>query len=225
MITCQNNGICTRNGNVYSCQCVGNFYGPNCQYQVLNSTTFINSTILTQELGVSLLNLIGVPLNSEATRVYQASKDGFSASNFHSKANGILGTFTVVKSKSGNVFGGFTMLSWGLSTNYYNDPNAFIFSLINQQNYPFKLNQSNTTSSKSVYISTANVVVFGGGNDLSICDQSNSVSNSNSLMSSYQLPLNYTYGTAAANSFLAGSQYFLTVEVEVYSSNAITCFN
>jgi len=38
----------------------------------LNSTTFINSTILTQELGVSLMNLIGVPLNSVATKIYQA---------------------------------------------------------------------------------------------------------------------------------------------------------
>jgi len=143
-ITCQNNGTCNYNItlNVYSCQCIGNFYGPNCQYQTLNSTTFINSTILTQELGVSLMNLIGVPLNSQATKIYQASLHGFAAAQFHSKVDGKLGTLSIIKSTNGNIFGGFTKLSWGLSQDgvFYNDPSSFIFSLTNQKNFPCKLN-------------------------------------------------------------------------------------
>ena len=112
-ITCQNNGVGILNSitKVYTCQCVDNYYGQNCQYQPLNSTTFINSTILTQELGVSLMNLIGVPLNSAATKVYQGTRDGFFASNFHSKVVGINGTLTVIKSTTGNVFGGFTLIN------------------------------------------------------------------------------------------------------------------
>ncbi len=105
-IICQNNGICNfnRTSNVYSCQCVNNYYGNNCQFQYLplNSTTFINSTILSQENGISLMTLIKVPFFSRATRVYQASKDGFGASNFHSKVDGVLGTLTVIKSTNGN---------------------------------------------------------------------------------------------------------------------------
>jgi len=112
----------------------------------LNSTTFINSTILTQELGVSLMNLIGVPLNSQATKIYQASLHGFAAAQFHSKVDGKLGSLSIIKSTNGNIFGGFTKLSWGSSQGgaYYNDPSSFIFSLTNQKNFPCKLNTNAT---------------------------------------------------------------------------------
>jgi hypothetical protein len=144
MISCQNNGICNFNSTskVYSCQCINNFYGSNCQYQPLNSTAFINSTILTQEKGNSLLNLIGVPLNSSMTKIYQATIDGFGASNFHSKVDGINGTLIVIKSSNGNIFGGFTNVFWNTAQNGTLDHSAYIFSLINQQNFSCKLNLS-----------------------------------------------------------------------------------
>jgi hypothetical protein len=224
MITCQNNGICTNNGNVYSCKCVDNFYGSNCQFQYLplNSTTFINSTILTQERGISLLNLIRVPFYSRATRVYQASKDGFGARDFHSKVDGILGTLTVVKSTYGNIFGGFTSLSWGLPSEYYSDPSAYIFSLVNQQNnYSYIFNQISTYQSNpfySIYTNPLSGPSFGGSHDFGISDQSNSKNNSFSRLGySYQAPLNYTFSSDQANSFLAGSRNFQTLEVEVYT--------
>jgi hypothetical protein len=40
--------------------------------------------------------------------LYQASRDGFGASDFHSKCNGITGTLVVVKDTNSNIFGGFT---------------------------------------------------------------------------------------------------------------------
>ena len=221
MISCQNNGICNFNSTskVYSCQCINNFYGSNCQYQPLNSTAFINSTILTQEKGNSLLNLIGVPLNSSMTKIYQATIDGFGASNFHSKVDGINGTLIVIKSSNGNIFGGFTSFNWGtLPPTYYNDTSSYIYSLINQQNYPFKSFQKSTSS--GIYPSPTAGPIFGQGNDLYICNQSNSNPASyQNFGHSYPAPLGYAAGSTEARSILAGSYNFLTVEIEVYTSN------
>jgi len=177
---------------------------------------------LTQERGISLLNLIRVPFYSRATRVYQASKDGFGASDFHSKVDGILGTLTVVKSTYGNIFGGFTSLSWGLPSNSYSDPSAYIFSLVNQHNnYSYIFNQISTYQSNpiySIYANPQNGPIFGGSHDFAIYDQSNSKNNSHSRLGySYQAPLNYTFSSDQANSFLAGSRNFQTLEVEVYT--------
>ena len=224
-IICQNNGTCYLNSstNVYSCICANNFYGPNCQYgyKPLNSTTFINSTILTQEQGISLLNLVGLSSNSTMIKLYQASKDGFGAFNFHSKVDNISGTFIVIKTTNGNVFGGFTLANWGTPFNstsrgFVSDPSAYIFSFINQQNFPCRLNQSSSVN--SIYAYPSNGPTFGGGVDLYISDQSNSIQSYSRLGSSYILPLNYLPNSPAANSFLAGSQYFLNLEIEVYKS-------
>jgi len=61
---------------------------------------------------------------------------------------------------------------------------------------------------------------FGATDDLKIADNSNINFNSLSqLGNKYQAPFNYSSGSTNANSFLAGTQYFQTVEVEVYTSN------
>jgi len=225
MITCQNNGTCNFNSSstVYICQCVNNFYGPNCQYQPLNSKTFINSTILTQELGVSLMNLIGIKSNSAITKVYQASINGFVANNFHSKVYGIKGSLFVIKSTNGNVFGGFTKISLGLlPEGWYSDPSSFLFSLINQQNYPCKLNPKDNNA-QIVPASKNYIVAFGSsnstasGSDIAIYDESNSqIQSYSNLGFAYQLPQNITIDTKF---FFAGSYNFQTLEIEVYTGN------
>jgi hypothetical protein len=82
---------------------VNNYYGPNCQYVQLNSTTFVNSTILSQEQGIALMSLIGIPSNTKLTKLYAGSINGFGASNFHSNCDGFYGTLTIVKSSNLNV--------------------------------------------------------------------------------------------------------------------------
>jgi hypothetical protein len=48
----------------------------------------------------------------------------------------------VIQSENGNVFGGFIEEEWS-SLQIVTDPNAFIFSLINYDNKPFKVMWSN----------------------------------------------------------------------------------
>ena len=190
-----------------------------------NSTTFVNSKILTQELGVSLLNLIGLPLDSTLTRIYQASTNGFGASNFHSYVNGINGTLIVIKSIYGSIFGGFTMINWGAtySTNYYYvDPSAYIFSLVNPMKYPSLAHNIRKPIDYSVMVHPQAGPTFGGGNDIGVSEQSNTNSNSRTYLGNTyaldNLTLFNSWNDTAKYSFLTGAYYFQTAEIEVYTS-------
>ena len=187
-------------------------------YQILNSTTFVNSTILTEENGKSLLNLIGFSSTLVLGNLYRGSRDGFEASKFHSKCDSSSGTLTIIKTSNGNIFGGFTTENWSGYYSSKTDSSAFIFSLINKYNYPVKLNNT-LGGSNAIYSDPSYGPTFGGGHDFYISGQSNINTNSySSLGYSYQLPFtNFTYGSTAAQSFLAGSYNFQTLEIEVYS--------
>jgi len=178
---------------------------------------------LTQELGVSLMNLIGVPLNSVATRVYQGSTNGFGAANFHSRVDGINGTLSVIKSTTGSIFGGFTMINWGLPAAYYTDPSAFIFSLVNQMNYPSLARNIKQPMMHSVYADASYGPTFGGGHDMNVRDQSNANMNSyTNFGNTYaldNLTLFNSWNQSIKTTFLTGAYNFKTVEIEVYASN------
>ncbi len=110
-------------------KCFNNSYGHNCEYRQLNSSIFMNSTILTQENSLRLLNLIKFPDDLKVkffrykrsyfnlfklylikfTLIYQASKDGFKSSDFHRKCDNQTSTLVVIKTNLKNktyVFGG-----------------------------------------------------------------------------------------------------------------------
>jgi len=168
------------------------------------------------------MNLIGVPLNSVATRVYQGSTHGFGAANFHSKVDGINGTLSVIKSTTGSIFGGFTMMHWGLPSAYYTDPSAYIFSLVNQMNYPSLARNIKQPMIYSVYTHAQYGPTFGGGHDLNVADQSNANTNSyTNFGNTYaldNLTLFNSWNQSIKSSFLTGAYNFQTVEIEVYTS-------
>ena len=78
----------------------------------------------------------------ELKKLYQASIDGDSSLNFHSRCDNILNTLVLIKSAGNRRFGGFTTAQWSLSSNveYKDDPNAFLFSLDKQKIYSYKNN-------------------------------------------------------------------------------------
>ena len=47
-------------------------------------------------------------------RVLRGSEDGFTSSAFHRKCDNIGSTLTLIQSENGKVFGGFTMVPWGV---------------------------------------------------------------------------------------------------------------
>jgi hypothetical protein len=133
---------------------------------------------------------------------------------FHSKCNGILGTLVVVRAGENQIFGGYTEQDWNGYSQYKNDPFAFLFSLVNTYNISVKMPVILPQYAIYTYYNYYGPS-FGGGNDLHI--NGDGSAGSSNLGHAYQLPSFLTYGTASAQSFLAGSNNFKPIEIEVYS--------
>jgi hypothetical protein len=211
---CQRGGSCISKGSSYTCKCINSVYGSNCEFYRYKTT---NSTILSENGMKKLKTLINVSQNQTLKMIYQASIDGFS--NFHSKCNGVLGTLTIIKSNSNsnsseNIFGGYTEQDWSGYGQYKNDPFAFLFSLVNTYKISVKMPVILPQSAIYTYYNYYGPS-FGGGNDLYI--NGDGSAGSSNLGHTYQLPSFLTYGTASAQSFLAGSNNFKPIEIEVYS--------
>jgi hypothetical protein len=97
--------------------------------------------------------------------LFSTSREGDSASQFHSKCNGKSNSLVLVKTKEGKRFGGFTSLHWSYaSNNYANDSKAFVFSLDNKECY------KNNNNGNAIYCNSSYGPTFGGGHDLYLCN-------------------------------------------------------
>jgi len=147
--------------------------------------------------------------------VYKATKDGFTCNAFHQKCNNKGETVAVIQSTNGNIFGGYTPLSWQDTGSYTNDQRCFIFSLVNKDNKPCKIDNQGTNKN-SQYNSSGYGPTFGGGHDLYICDNSNSNTSSYTNLGYSFRFVGGIYGSNEAKNFLAGSYNFQTKEIEVF---------
>jgi len=108
--------------------------------------TFSEVSFINEELGS--LDMGGL--------LYQASKDGDSSSNFHTRCDGEGPTVTIIETTSGNVFGGYTAASWSSSSGYGVDSSAFLFRL-----RPSRERYSIATTSVAIYRHPSYGPVFG----------------------------------------------------------------
>ena len=173
-----------------------------------------DSTILNKQNKKSILLLCTFPSAKQWKLQYRATKDGFSAENFHSKCDGIANTLTIIKSTTGNIFGGFTEKAWDSSGKYYRDPKAFIFSLVNKENKPVKVMCTN--GADAIYCQSYFGPIFGNskGHDIGINKNSNVSENWSYCGSSYK-HADYPTDTEKAKA-LAGSHHFQTLDIEVF---------
>lgn len=73
----------------------------------------------------------------EVKMIYNQREDGFKQSDFHSKCDGHPHpTFTLLKSKAGKIFGGFTKGKWSSSGGHVKGTGSFIFSLDLKKVFP-----------------------------------------------------------------------------------------
>ncbi len=114
----------------------------------LNTDKMMDSLILSnRNLQKQLFSLCELPLDQTSNLIYRASRNGFGATNFHSKCNDKPNTLIIIKSKNDNVFCGYTEQTWNHAYGCYKaDPNSFIFSLINKFNKPIKIKCSQGSS-------------------------------------------------------------------------------
>ena len=187
----------------------------------------IISESLSQNFEEELLQTKGLNGRKWAL-LYRGSRDGFRASDFHSRCDGWPNTLTIVKSKSGNIFGGYTIIPWKSieydeNNGYEYDNSAFIFSLVNKENRPLIFEHTTITENIEEYIargsvwsSSNNGPIFGGSHDLYICDRSNINKNSYSNLGFTYTHPDYPIGSKKSSTTLAGIQYFTVNEIEVF---------
>jgi len=173
------------------------------------------SQILSDKQPFDLIKVCEFSLKEKWSLLYRGSRDGFAASNFHSKCDGHPNTLTILKAHgSSYIFGGFASSDWGnLRWDPFNtDPNAFLFSLTNKDNQPRKMKQISNTN-ESIICRSNYGPTFGAGHDLHICNNANTTPGSYSYLgNSYQHPQ-----PSQGVSYLAGSPKFQVSEIEVYT--------
>jgi len=182
-----------------------------------------NSTIVEAGLQNQLINLCEFRHNQKWELKYRASNDGFTPDDFHSKCNGTTNTLTVIKTTNGDIFGGYTEQAWHSKGGTVTDLQAFIFSLSNQENNPFKAKCSNN-GERAIGCYSYLGPTFGdglssGNQDIRIYSDSNtnrfSFSNFGSI---YKRPDHQSKSDGAQN-VLTGSLKFQTVDIEVFAQS------
>jgi hypothetical protein len=167
---------------------------------------------LTNEESVSLVEMTK---SSDGILLYRATRDGFDGQAFHSKCDGQGKTITIIKINLNYVFGGYASSAWSSSSNFINDPNAFLFSL-RRDGVSFKDKFTVKRAERALYGHSSYGPSFGY-NDICIFNESNTKMGSFSYFgNSYNLPDGYIFG-GNARDFLAGNyDGWTTTEIEVY---------
>lgn len=180
----------------------------------ISGVSSVDSAILKNSWEVSLLKeWISEVATPNFTLIYRGSRDGWRATNFHTKCDMKGPTVLVVKSHLGKIFGGFTDVDWDLSSNYKTSNDCFLYSIDKKAKYKIKSNQTN----RSIYASPDRGPTFGGGFDLYIADNCNSSdSNSSNFPVSYVCK-EYSYPGAGQSDWLAGANKFNVDEIEVFA--------
>ena len=187
----------------------------NCEY--LNSDKIIKykakldklkETIDSHIMKYNGLNLIETGVKNKLNKkiknyrlLFRASENKYKASNFHSKCDGYNNTLTLVKTKNGKIFGGFTDAQWDQSSNYKSGSNGFIFSLDNNEIY------YNKNSTYNIYGYSGYGPYFGSG-DFYISDNCRTNNSNESMGSSYE--------NNGKKYPLTGYSNFLVEDYEVY---------
>jgi TLD len=89
-----------------------------------------------QELLIKWLDLVGhIP---KFNLLYRGTRDTFKAGRFHELCDNKGPTISIIKSKCGKVFGGYTSQAWTSVRGYKKDEKSFLFSLTNKIKYKAK---------------------------------------------------------------------------------------
>ena len=148
--------------------------------------------------------------------IYRASRDGFDASSFHAKCDNQPGTMTVIKTTNGCIFGAYASVAWDSTSGYKADRHAFIFSLVNVESTPLLI-PIRADDKYAIRCKSEWGPIFGAGSDIFVWNNSNETNESfSNLGKSYDFTL-FQSGRVKAQSFLAGSRNFQTLEIEVFT--------
>lgn len=171
----------------------------------------IDSKILNDKQKLQLMKWVPSGKKRRWRKIFQGSKHGFAAYQFHQKCDQKGPTVVVIQSSIGNIFGGYTSLPWSSSGNYQFDPQAFIYILKSKQRKGQKPQKWGVKGSNrnSVYHNGSYGATFGGGHDIYL------VNNCNTSNQSYTA-LGNSYAAPQDNNLLAGTYNFTVSDYEVF---------
>jgi len=150
-------------------------------YRIAHSMVVAQNVVNWREIGHLNQRLkAAVSKKLDKIPIYVASKDGDLATDFHAKCDGKGPTVVIVKTTTGNVFGGYTDVSWSSSGGWSTSSASFLFKLRPAIGwYPLKDNQRKN----AVFRSSAYGPIFGYGSDLYVV--SHALVNDNSQVKGY----------------------------------------
>lgn len=175
-----------------------------------------SNLISSKQMESDLIYSCGFKMTDEWTLIHRASVDGFNPDAFHEKCDKYQKLLIIMRSTNGNIFGGYSNQNWYNHNNAFqsenrpvlkNDLDAFIFSLINKYNTPFKTNCTSPDHAITCYQGSG--PCFGNG-DLSIY-----FFNKNSSIIGHCYRLKHSFGSDQ-ETILAGSKEFILTEMEVF---------
>eukprot|EP01084_Bolivina_argentea_P030187 55972_1 len=95
------------------------------------SKHIIGSKLLTFKEDIEFTELLLSKISNikRFNLLFRASENGFKAKDFHNQCDNYGSTITIIKSNFGNIFGGYTNISWTSSRwiSSASDLNAFLF--------------------------------------------------------------------------------------------------
>ena len=148
---------------------------------------------------------------NETKLLFRASRDGFSAADFHRMCDNKGPTLVLVKTTGGYYFGGYTTANWDQSEAYKTVPGSFIFSLSKKTKHEIYQNNGNAIYGQQNYGPT-----FGGGHDFYLYNNCNqNTSSYSNLGYTYRSP--FQYNTEQSKNHLAGCYNFQVSDYEVLS--------
>lgn len=172
------------------------------------------SNILTDNQFINLINTI--KKDSAHSILYRATRDGFSAKDFHFNCDEIGNTLTIIQTTKNKVFGGYTSEKWssnegGKYHGFQNGQNCFIFKQCNRLFDIMKCKPNKP----AIYNNPNLGPTFGEGHEICI------KSNSNSNYQSYShLGITYNgqfkYKDKNSRIYLAGEKNFKNKEIEIF---------
>ncbi|CAF4858985.1 unnamed protein product [Rotaria socialis] len=175
----------------------------------MKAALFPDDTLLTIEQMQKLNEFYG-KANQMWALIYKATRDGFDGPTFHRLCDNQGATIVIIRSSGGYLFGGYAAQSWNSAGSYINAINSFLFLLTNANgSQPTKFPYNN--NGHALHGNNAYGPTFGGGHDLHICNNSNTINGSYCNIShSYTNPL----GLGSAT--FTGARNFQTTEIEVF---------
>lgn len=145
----------------------------------------------------------------EIKKLFDTGIDGDSVAKFHEKCDDKINTLTLIKSKNGRRFGGFTSVSWDMRRSYKYDKRSFLFSLDNKEVYYIK----DGNEKYAIWGGPEDGPSFGYGCDILL---KNGCKNNNGSYDSHECGHEYSYETYGKKFVYNGERFFQVSDYEVY---------